>query len=359
MWYDRLPLCELRYIYLLMNKLPTHEHLSPTLNLESAIGALRDQMNAVILAHYYQEPEIQDIADFIGDSLELSRKAASTDADVIIFCGVKFMAEVAKIVNPDKKVLLPDLNAGCSLEEACPASKFEAFRKQHPDHIALTYINCSAEVKALSDIIVTSSNAEHIIRQIPKDQPILFAPDRYLGGYLIKKTGRDMLLWDGACVVHEQFSERELVKLKTRHPEAHIIAHPECPETLLSHADHIGSTSALLRYVEERPGAAFIVLTESGILHTMRKHSPGSVFFDVPGMNSEGSCASCNNCPYMRLNTMEKLYACMVNGAPEIIVPEAVAGDARRSLERMLAMSPAPVKNTGLVMPAPTRLVAC
>lgn len=306
-------------------------------DLEAGIARLKKEMNAVILAHYYQEDEIQDVADFIGDSLDLSRKAAATDADVIVFCGVRFMAEVAKILSPRKQVLLPDMAAGCSLEESCPPAAFKAFREAHPDHIALTYINCSAEVKALSDIIVTSTNAEAIIHQIPRDKPIIFAPDKYLGGYLQRKTGREMLLWDGSCVVHEQFSEKAVVQLKTRHPKAHVIAHPECTEALLAHAEHIGSTSSLIRFTAERPGQEFIVLTERGIIHQMKKASPGSVFHDVPGVN-EG-CTSCNNCPYMKLNTLEKLYLCMKNRTPEITLPEEVRVSAKRSLERMLEMS--------------------
>ena len=306
-------------------------------DLEAAILALKKEQNAVILAHYYQDEEIQDIADFIGDSLELSRKAAATDADVIVFCGVKFMAEVAKILSPQKKVIIPDLQAGCSLEDACQPGPFKKFREAHPDHIALTYINCSAEIKALSDIIVTSSSAEKIIAQIPKDQPIIFAPDKYLGGYLARKTGRDMLLWDGTCIVHEQFSEKELVKLKTRHPQAHIIAHPECPEPLLKYADFIGSTSGLLNYTITNAGKEFIVLTEPGILHQMKKKSPGSVFHDVPG--TYGACASCNNCPYMKLNTLEKLYLCIQNSQPEIQVEESIRLAAKRSLDKMLEIT--------------------
>jgi quinolinate synthase len=297
-------------------------------------------MNAVILAHYYQEDDIQDIADFIGDSLDLSRKAAATDADVIIFCGVKFMAECAKILNPNKTVLLPDLNAGCSLENACPAQRFKVFREVHPDHLALTYINCSAEVKALSDIIVTSSNAKSIIEQIPEDQPILFSPDKYLGAYLAKETGREMLLWDGTCIVHERFSEQELVKLKTRHPDAHIIAHPECPDHLLKYAYHIGSTSSLLKYTEQNLGKEFLVLTEPGIIHQMEQRSPGSIFHPVPGIN-EGACISCNDCPYMKLNTLEKLYECMKHQTPQIDVPEHTMQGASSALNRMLEMSQA------------------
>ena len=315
------------------------EDLDPDIDLVKEIAKLRKEMNAVILAHYYQDEEIQDIADFIGDSLELSRKAAETDADVIIFCGVKFMAEVAKILSPQKLVLLPDMNAGCSLEDACQPEAFKRFRAQYPDHIALTYINCSAEVKAASDIIVTSSNAEAIINKIPEDQPILFSPDKHLGRYLAKKTGRDMLLWDGSCVVHEQFSEKELIKLKTQHPDAYIIAHPECPETLLRYAHHIGSTSSLLKFTADHAGNSFIVLTESGIIHQMRKISPNSEFFDVPGALDNG-CASCNNCPFMRLNTLEKLYLCMANQSPTLDLPEDVRLKADISLRRMLDMSP-------------------
>ncbi len=310
-----------------------------SLDLEAEIDRLRTQMNAVILAHYYQDDDIQDIADHIGDSLDLARKAVETDADVIVFCGVKFMAEGAKILNPERTVLLPDLKAGCSLEYSCPPEQFRAFREAHPDHLALTYINCSAEVKALSDIIVTSTNAESIIAQIPEDQPIIFAPDRFLGGYLAKKTGRDMLLWEGSCMVHERFSEQELVKLKTRHDNAHVIAHPECPENLLNHADHIGSTSSLLKFTQAHPGESFIVLTEPGILHQMRQLSPGSTFHPVPGMEEGGACVSCNNCPYMKLNTMEKLYLCMRDRTPEITLPHELIDSARKPLERMLDMS--------------------
>jgi quinolinate synthase len=311
-------------------------------NLEEEIQRLKREMNAVILAHYYQDDDIQDIADHIGDSLELARKAASTDADVIVFCGVKFMAEGAKILSPQKTVLLPDLAAGCSLEFSCPPEQFKAFRERHPDHIALTYINCSAEIKALSDIIVTSSNAEHIIRQIPESQPIIFAPDKFLGGYLAKKTGRDMVLWDGSCMVHERFSEQELVKLKTRHPEAKIIAHPECPPALLAYAHHIGSTSSLLKYTETNPGQEFLVLTEAGILHQMQKRSPGSIFYPVPSALDGGACVACNTCPYMKLNTMEKLYLCMLNREPELTLSPEMIVAAKKPLLKMLEMSPPP-----------------
>lgn len=308
-------------------------------NLEAEILRLKRQMNAVILAHYYQDDELQDIADIIGDSLELARRAAETDADVIVFCGVKFMAEGAKILNPKKKVLLPDLNAGCSLEISCPPQQFKAFREEHPDHIAITYINCSAEIKALSDIIVTSSNAESILAQLPMEQKIIFAPDKFLGGYLNKKTGRDMLLWNGSCMVHERFSERELIRLKAQHPRAHVIAHPECPEALLAHAGHVGSTSSLLAFTEKRPGESFIVLTEAGILHQMEKRSPGSQFYPVPSALDGGACVACNTCPFMKLNTMEKLYLCMRDQSPELILPPALIAAAKKPLDRMLAMS--------------------
>ncbi len=308
-------------------------------NLEEEILRLKREMNAVILAHYYQEDELQDIADVIGDSLELARKAAETTADAIVFCGVKFMAEGAKILNPGKTVLLPDMKAGCSLEDSCPPVEFRAFREKHPDHMAITYINCSAEIKALTDIIVTSSNAEAIINSLPPEQKIIFAPDRFLGAYLNKKTGRDMLLWNGSCMVHERFSERELVKLKTQHPQAKVIAHPECPEALLAHAHHIGSTSSLLKFTEENPGQEFIVLTEPGILHQMDKRSPGSRFFPVPGMETGGACMSCNNCQYMKLNTMEKLYLCMRDRTPELMLSPELITAARKPLDRMLALS--------------------
>lgn len=307
------------------------------MDFEREINRLRKEMNAVILAHYYQDDEIQDIADFVGDSLDLSRKAAATDADVIVFAGVTFMAETAKILNPTKKVLVPDMNAGCSLEDSCPGEAFRAFRKAHPDHLSLTYINCSAEVKALSDIIVTSTNAEAIINQIPREQKILFAPDKYLGGYLAKKYNREMLLWDGSCMVHERFSEQELVKLKVRYPEAKVIAHPECPEALVRHADHVGSTSSLLNYTEQNPGRQFIILTEPGIVHQMKKRSPGSEFILVPGTTE--SCASCNNCPYMKLNTLEKIYQAMATGGPEIHMEETIRLAAEKPLLRMLEMS--------------------
>jgi quinolinate synthase len=312
--------------------------LNPVPHLESEITRLKQEMNAVILAHYYQEDEIQDIADFVGDSLDLARKAAATQADVIVFCGVKFMAEGAKILNPGKRVLLPDLKAGCSLEDSCPPAAFKAFKEKHPGHIVVTYINCSAEVKALSDIIVTSTNAESIIRQIPESQPIIFAPDKYLGSYLMKKTGRDMVLWNGTCIVHERFSEMELVKLKTRYPQAHIIAHPECPGDILRYAHHIGSTSSLLKFTADHPGEEFIVLTEPGIIHQMKNRSPGSTFHEAPGIIG-GACVSCNTCPFMKLNTLEKLHACMRDGTPELVLSPDLIAAARKPLARMLEMS--------------------
>ncbi len=304
-------------------------------DFETEIIRLKKELNAVILAHYYQESEIQDIADFVGDSLELARKARTTSAQVIVFAGVHFMAETAKILNPGKLVLLPDLEAGCSLADSCPAPLFKAFREKHPEHIAITYINCTADVKALSDIICTSSNAEKIINQIPKDKPILFSPDRNLGKYLIKKTGRDMLLWDGSCIVHETFSERKIIDLKVKYPEAKIIAHPECEDIILQHADFIGSTSKLLNFIMEDNSDSYIVATEPGILHQMRKQSPGKYLIAAP---PEKNC-ECNECPYMRLNTIEKLYFCMKNKNPEIVLNESTMAKALRPIEKMLEMS--------------------
>lgn len=308
------------------------------LNYESEIAKLKKQLNAVILAHYYQDSEIQDVADFIGDSYELSKKAATTNADVIVFCGVKFMAEAAYILNPGKKVIIPDINAGCSLEDSCPAGKFKDFIDSHKNHVVLSYINCSAEVKALSDIIVTSSNAEKIINSVPEDKEIIFAPDRHLGKYLSKKTGRKMTLWNGTCIVHENFSERELIKLKTTYPHAKIIAHPECTESLLNYADHIGSTSSLTNYVKDNSGTDFIVLTEPGIIHQMKKLSPSSKFYDVPSLGEAG-CTSCSTCPFMKLNSLEKLYECMKNMAPSITVPDDIAAKAKYSLDKMIEIA--------------------
>ncbi|MEW5797391.1 MAG: quinolinate synthase NadA [Bacteroidota bacterium] len=304
-------------------------------NLEEEILRLKKELNAVILAHYYQESQIQDLADFVGDSLDLSRKAASTTADVIVFCGVHFMAETAKILNPHKPVLLPDLLAGCSLSDGCPPKLFEKFRKQHPEHVAITYINCSAEVKALSDIICTSSNAEKIINQIPRDQPILFSPDKNLGAYLQKKTGREMLLWNGSCIVHETFSERKLIGLQLEHPDAELIAHPECEDIILQKASYIGSTSMLLKHVQNSPRTKFIVATEAGIIHQMEKSTVGKQFIPLP---PDASC-SCNECPHMKRNTMEKLYLCMKNMNPQIEMSSDLLKRARTPIERMLAMS--------------------
>ena len=306
------------------------------LDLRDEIDRLRKERNAVILAHYYQRPEIQDIADFVGDSLDLSRKAQATNADVIAFCGVKFMADTAKILSPDKIVVLPDLKAGCSLEDSCPPDKFAAFRKAHPDHIALTYINCSTEVKALSDIIVTSSSAERILSQIPPEQKIIFGPDKHLGGYLARKTGRDMLLWPGVCIVHEAFSETELLKLKARHPEAPVAAHPECPAYILDHADYVGSTSGILKYANEMPGDMLIVATEPHIMHQMEKAMPHKTFIGAPG--ADGVC-NCNICPYMALNTMEKLYIALRDLEPRIEIEEGLRLRAKKSLDAMLEMT--------------------
>ncbi len=304
--------------------------------LEEKILSLKKELNAVILAHYYQESEIQDIADYVGDSLELARKAKSTDADVIVFAGVHFMAETAKILNPRKTVLLPDLEAGCSLAEGCPAEAFKAFREKHPEHLAITYINCTADVKALSDIICTSSSAEKIINQVPLDKKILFSPDRNLGKYLIKKTGRDMLLWDGSCVVHETFSEKKVLDLKVKYPKAKLISHPECEEPILMHSDFIGSTSKLLNFIQTDASTQYIVATETGIIHQMKKAEPEKLF--IPAPPEDESC-SCNECPYMKLNTMEKLYLCMKNGFPEIVLDEEIRQKAFIPIERMLQMS--------------------
>jgi quinolinate synthase len=313
----------------------THTRLSGT-DLIDEIMKLKKERNAVILAHYYQRPELQDIADFVGDSLELSKKAAATDADVIAFCGVKFMADTAKILSPQKIVVLPDLKAGCSLEDSCPPDKFKAFRDAHPDHIAITYINCSTEVKALSDIIVTSSSAEKILAQLPMDQKIIFGPDKHLGGYIARKTGRDMLLWPGVCIVHEAFSETELVKLKAQHPGAPVAAHPECPPHIIDHADYVGSTSGILQYAKDMPGETLIVATEPHIIHQMEKAVPAKSFIGAPG--ADGNC-NCNICPYMALNTMEKLYVALRDLEPRIEIEEGLRLAAKKSLDRMLEMA--------------------
>lgn len=310
------------------------------LDLRVEIDRLRKERNAVILAHYYQDPALQDLADFVGDSLELSRKAAATDADVIAFCGVRFMAEVAKILSPDKIVVLPDMKAGCSLEDSCPPEEFAEFRAKHPDHIALTYINCSAAVKGLSDVIVTSSSAEKIISQLPADQKIIFAPDRHLGAYLNRKTGRDMLLWPGSCIVHEAFSETELLKLKAQYPDAPVAAHPECPAHILDHADHVGSTSSILAFALASPAETIIVATEPNIIHQMAQKAPHKIFVGAPG--ADGNC-NCNICPYMALNSMEKLYLCLRDLEPRIELEETERLAALRPLERMLEMASATI----------------
>lgn len=306
------------------------------LDLKSEIRKLKKELNAVLLAHYYQESEIQDLADFVGDSLELSKRAANTEADVIVFAGVHFMAETAKILNPTKKVLIPDLTAGCSLSDSCPAPLFKKFRDEHPDYYAVTYINSSAAVKALSDIICTSSNAEKIIRSIPEEQKILFSPDRNLGRYLMEKTGREMLLWDGTCMVHEQFVQEKITRLKLENPDALIIAHPECEEKVLDISDFIGSTSQLLNFVKESSAKKFIVATEVGIIHQMRKYSPDKIFIPAPPQDS--TCA-CNECPHMKKNTLEKLYLCMQELQPEIILPDDLIEKAYIPIKRMMDLS--------------------
>ncbi|MEW5983836.1 MAG: quinolinate synthase NadA [Acidobacteriota bacterium] len=318
--------------------------LDPSLDLFAEVERLKRDLNAVILAHFYQEPDIQDIADVVGDSLQLAQQAARTKADVIVFCGVHFMAETAKILNPDRLVLLPDLNAGCSLADSCPAEAFEPFIRSHPGHTVISYINCSAAVKALSDIICTSSNAEGIIRQIPPDRPILFAPDQQLGRYLITKTGRDMVLWPGACSVHVTFSERALIRLKAQHPEAQVLAHPECQENILRLADHIGSTTSILKFAINNPARTFIVVTESGIIHQMKKACPDKAF--IPAPPEEEGC-SCNECPYMRLNTLERVYLCMRDRRPAIDLPEDLRLRALAPLQRMLTMGPPPSAGAG------------
>jgi quinolinate synthase len=308
--------------------------------LVEVILRLKRERKAIILAHYYQDAEIQDIADFVGDSLELARAAQRADAKVIAFCGVRFMAEVAKILNPAAEVLIPDLEAGCSLEESCPPDAFARWRASYPDAVAVTYINCSAAVKALSDVIVTSSSAERILRQIPADKTILFAPDRHLGAYLVRTTGRPMVLWPGTCIVHEQFSHKALVELKLDHPDALVAAHPECPEAILAEADHVGSTSSILRFVQESKAGEFLIATEPGIIHQMEKLAPGKRFIGVPG--ASGEC-SCNVCPYMRRNTLANLYACLRDEAPRLELSEELRLAALRPLQRMLEMAGAPV----------------
>ena len=309
--------------------------VDPTMDLVAEINRLKKEKNAIILAHYYQDSEIQDIADYIGDSLGLSQKAAETDADIIVFAGVHFMAETAKMLSPGKKVLLPDLKAGCSLADSCPPHLFRQFKAKYPDHVVVSYINCTAELKTLTDICCTSTNAVHIIESIPKDQPIIFAPDKNLGAYLNKKTGRDMILWNGACMVHEIFSMEKIVKLQQRHPNAKFIAHPECEAPLLEMADYIGSTTGLLKYTINDPCTEFIVATEAGILHQMQKASPHKTFIPAPPDNH---CA-CNECPHMKRNTLEKLWLCMEYELPEIILPEWIIKEGVASIDRMLEIS--------------------
>ena len=311
------------------------EPIDPTLDLFEEINKLKKEKNAVILAHYYQEPDIQDIADYIGDSLGLSQEAAKTEADIIVFAGVHFMAETAKILSPDKRVLLPDLKAGCSLSDSCPPALFAKFKEKYPDHLVITYVNCTAELKALSDIVCTSTNAVQIVESLPKDQKIIFGPDRNLGAWVAKKTGRDLVLWNGACMVHEIFSQQRILKLKQRHPEAKFIAHPECEEVVLKMADYIGSTTGLLKYTISDPAKEFIVATESGIIHQMEKANPDKVFIPAPPNNA---CA-CNDCPHMKRNTLEKLYLCLKNELPEVTVPMDIIIKAQKPIERMLEIS--------------------
>ena len=309
--------------------------LDPTMDLVAEIKKLKKQKNAIILAHYYQESEIQDLADYIGDSLGLSQKAAATDADMIVFAGVHFMAETAKMLSPHKKVVLPDLKAGCSLADSCPAPLFKKFKEKYPDHVVVSYINCTAELKTLTDICCTSSNAVAVIESIPKDKGIIFAPDKNLGAYINKVTGRNMLLWDGACMVHEIFSLEKITKLKIRHPEAKLIAHPECEEPILKIADYIGSTTGLLKYTKTDAAKEYIVATETGILHQMMKSSPEKTFIPAPPNNN---CA-CNDCPHMKLNTLEKLYLCMKYELPEITMEEELRLAAKKPIDRMLEIS--------------------
>ena len=311
------------------------EKIDPTLDLFEEIEKLKKEKNAIILAHYYQEPDIQDIADYIGDSLGLSQEAAKTEADVIVFAGVHFMAETAKILSPNKTVLLPDLKAGCSLADSCPPHLFKKFKEKYPDHLVITYVNCTAELKALSDIVCTSTNAVQIVESLPKDQKIIFGPDKNLGAWVAKKTGRDLVLWNGACMVHEIFSREKITKLKERHPNAKFIAHPECEEAVLQMADYIGSTTGLLKYTINNEATEFIVATESGIIHQMEIANPTKTFIPAPPNNS---CA-CNDCPYMKRNTLEKLYLCLKNGLPEVTVPEDIIDRARLPITRMLEIS--------------------
>jgi quinolinate synthase len=309
--------------------------LDPTLDLFAEIERLKKEKNAILLAHYYQEPDIQDVADYIGDSLGLAQQAEKTNADMIVFAGVHFMAETAKILNPAKKVVIPDLKAGCSLSDSCPPPLFKKFKEQHPDHVVVSYINCSAGIKALSDVICTSSNAKAVVESFPKDQPIIFAPDKNLGAYINKVTGRNMLLWNGACMVHEIFSLEKITKLKLRHPKAKVIAHPECEDPVLRVADYIGSTTGLLKFTQTDTSREYIVATETGILHQMMKASPDKTFIPAPPNNA---CA-CNDCPHMKRNTLEKLYLCMEYELPEITMNEEIRSAAKKPIDRMLEIS--------------------
>lgn len=320
---------------MLLDKGYLNVKVDPALDLFEEINYLKKKKNAVILAHYYQNSDIQDIADYIGDSLGLAQEAQKSKSDIILFAGVHFMAETAKILNPSKKVLIPDLKAGCSLADSCPPEAFSKFKAQHPDHIVLTYINCTAEIKALSDVIVTSTNAVQIVESFPKDQPIIFAPDKNLGAYINKKTGRNMVLWNGSCMVHEIFSLEKLIKIKIQNPNAKIIAHPECEEKILEHADFIGSTTALLNYTKKSSDKEFIVLTETGILHQMEKSNPDKIFIPAPPNNN---CA-CNDCPHMKLNTLEKIYIALLHEQPELLMDSDLIKKAEKPILKMLELS--------------------
>ncbi|MCZ8285013.1 MAG: quinolinate synthase NadA [Bacteroidia bacterium] len=309
--------------------------IDPALDLFKEIAHLKKEKNAIILAHYYQDADIQDIADYIGDSLGLAQQAEKSTADIILFAGVHFMAETAKILNPQTKVLIPDLKAGCSLADSCPPDAFAAFKAAHPDHVVLTYVNCTADIKALSDVIVTSTNAVQIVESFPKDQKIIFAPDKNLGAYINKVTGRNMVLWNGSCMVHEIFSLEKLIKLKAQHPQAVVLAHPECEAAILDHADYIGSTTALLNQSKKSEAKEFIVLTETGIIHQMQKASPGKTFIPAPPNNS---CA-CNDCPYMKLNTLEKIYNTLKYEQPELLMDADMIEKAKKPITRMLELS--------------------
>ena len=311
------------------------KEIDPSVDLFQEIEKLKKEKNAIILAHYYQDPDIQDIADYIGDSLGLSQKSAKADADIILFAGVHFMAETAKILAPEKKVLLPDLKAGCSLAESCPADEFKAFKDAHPDHLVISYVNCTADLKTMTDIVCTSTNALQIVESLPEDQKIIFAPDRNLGAYINKKTGRDMLLWDGSCMVHEIFSLDQIIDLKKEHPDSELLAHPECEDSLLQHADYIGSTTGILNYSKESEKTKFIVATEAGIIHQMQKVSPNKTFIPAPPNNS---CA-CNDCPHMKLNTLEKVYNCLKYELPHIELEASVIEEAKKPIWKMLEIS--------------------